>query len=257
MEARRSQAAGLITVLLAIALLGGCASEAASSASTSLDPPCDLFCAAKIDTPSGTIAVGTGWDEGAPLSEGYLAAWRVHEGTTTRAILTRDDGLGVPYLVRWREGAAVITTGLGAGAALRVWITSDGSSWSDAGTAVLPGEDPIPRLMTSWRSRMVILGEQLIGVDHYIASVWTSTDGIAWKLESTPTDFDDAGVSRYWEGGDGLVLGVYRGVPGNLTEQLWTSADLVSWRSFSPATPCELTTHGMTLASLPVASDGQ
>ncbi len=240
-----------------VALLGGC-TEAASSASTSIDPPCDLFCAAKIDTPSGAIAVGTGWDEGAPLSEGYLAAWVVRDGTTTRAILTRDDdNLGVPYLVRWGEGAAVIGTGLGAGAGLRVWLTPDGSSWSEAGTASLPGENPIPRLITSWRSRMVILGEQLTGADHYVASVWTSTDGLAWELGPAPKDFDGAGVSRYWEGGDGLVVGVYRGVPGDLTERLWTSADLVSWRSFGAATPCELEARGMTLACVPVASDGR
>lgn len=208
--------------------------------------PCDYICLATLDTAIGRFAVGTAWDEGARLKDGYLAVWLVRDGTSTRTKLTGEGvgDVGVPVIVRWGNGAAIIATGLGAGGALLSWTTADGMTWLGPTAFVLPGDSPIPRLVASWRSHMLILGEQLLGDEQvgyrYLASVWTSVDGAAWKLAPRPDEFDDASVTRWWEGEDGLVVGIAPttagvGVP---QEQAWTTTDFTNWRPAGSPRPC-------------------
>jgi len=207
---------------------------------------CDYICLAIIDTPSGTIAMGTGWDKDARLDEGYAAAWVVRDGSSTKAVLTREEGVVLSFLVPWGDGAVIIAGGLGAGSGYLSWITRDGISWEGPTPFRLPGEGAsIARLAIVWGARIVITGERLID-DRYFASVWTSTDAVTWQLSASPPEFDDVGFTRVWQGGDGLVVGVALGAPGEPTQEWpWTTADLVRWRPLGSPYPCSWDTGGL------------
>lgn len=200
--------------------------------------PCDYVCLDALDTSWGRIAVGTGWDDDGALSDGYLTAWLVHDGTSARTKLSTlgVPDLGVPHLVPWGNRVAIIATGVVG--PMSTWITSDGTGWQGPTTFNLPGESPGHLFLTSWGSQLVILGEQFLDPG-YLASVWTSTDGQAWELAPRPPGWDDRRVTGWWEGGDGFVVGIGREVTAeSTTEWPWTSADLVHWRPIGSPYPC-------------------
>lgn len=205
--------------------------------------PCDYICLDTLDTSWGRIAVGTGWDEDAGLFDGYLTAWLVRDGRSVRTKLTTDnvDDVGVPQIVLWGDRAAIIATSACDRCRGSFWITSDGRTWDGPKAFSLPGESPAHLFVTSWGSRLVILGEQ-VPEDRRFASVWTSTDGETWQLGPRPPEWDDAIVTGWWEGGDGFVVGVGAAEQaGPPTEWPWTSANFVHWRPLGSPYPCTWT----------------
>ncbi len=78
--------------------------------------PCDGSCDAVLDTPHGTIYVGTGWDLGSAGADAYPAAWLVRGGIATKVRLgTSGWDFGTRHLVPWGDGARLLVTGFDAG----------------------------------------------------------------------------------------------------------------------------------------------
>lgn len=223
--------------LLAFGLVASCTGDRTPTSSEAVElplGPCDYVCLDMHATPWGTLAVGTGWDEGAKLSEGYLATWLVRDGVTTRTQLTPYNvgDVGIPYIVPRDDQVLIIATGLGAGGVLRTWTTSDGVGWAGPTEFYLPGESPVAGEPLAWGRRLVFYGHQITDDDRFLASVWTSEDGITWQLAPRPSAWDDAAIVGAREAGDGLVVDVKTDDPAGPTVQ-WTTADFTNWRLLS------------------------
>lgn len=234
------------SILLAAFLVGSCGlMETSRSVPAAPVSPSEEWCFldgcyAVIDTPSGTIAIGLGFDEGAMGNEGYHAAWVVRDGKSTKTVLTREDDVGLPMLAPWGDGAIIIATREGAGGGGLSWVTRDGKSWKGPTPFRLPGESVFSlRPGFVWDARIVITGEQCVD-DRWVSSVWSSTDAVTWNLADSPRE--DADFTGVRPGGDGLVvdLEVYALPSGSSAHQQWewTTADLVHWRPLSSPYPC-------------------
>lgn len=176
-------------------------------------------------SPTAWPTVGASWDR---ITDGTLVGKA--QGSVNGVIA------GGPGVIAWGEVYA---------AGPRIWYSSDGRAWTQAAVEAptdpwLEQKEPGSVLaVTPGGPGFVAVGVYTRASDRLQTGlVWTSTDGMAWKLVPRSSVFDDAYLGQVvaWNGGLIAFGCAGCGMESGPTT-IWTSTDGTTWSKSRPTLP--------------------
>lgn len=177
----------------------------------------------------GFVAVGYSYGAPAAVKSGGLAVvWTSPDGTSWSNVSLDEDGFADAGMLGVTSGGpGVVAVGFAMDHAA-VWTSTDGITWSPVphDESIFGRDDTQMSAVTGGGPGLIAVGSRRgPGPDH--ASVWTSSDGIAWSPVPHDEDVfaDVTQMSSVVAGGPGVVA---VGTAGD-DAAVWTSTDGITW----------------------------